>query len=219
MGTCGLNFAAVSGLLGTEGALALAGAAVPAALTPAFVATGMGVYGALLLYSGYGLYQTRSFAKRLSDFKEEDHKAALVWLKSHKGLALRVGKEWAEKIKNHPLDATPKETCSLIRNVKEANFKQQVRHGILLVISILGIATIAAIAVTLGLAVPILFAIGGVIWLTVDCSRLHKWIGDKCWALAKPEDLPSAPKKISWDSAITLPYGKKARARPRDYRK
>lgn len=70
---------------------------------------------------------------------------------------------------------------ALIEVVKKANFMSRVKHVCFLAIAVISIAAFICLLVVSGPASPLLFALGAVTWLAVDSSRLHKYIGEKCW--------------------------------------
>jgi hypothetical protein len=73
------------------------------------------------------------------------------------------------------------EARELIQEVEKAAFKEKVKHVILIAIAILGILASIFVVVLTGPASPLLFAIGALVWFGVDSSRLHNYIGEKCW--------------------------------------
>ncbi|MES2274144.1 MAG: hypothetical protein V4487_08120 [Chlamydiota bacterium] len=73
---------------------------------------------------------------------------------------------------------------SLIEEIKKANYQERVAYTISLVIAVLlFIAGICAIAF-LGPAalVPILFAIGAMLWVTLDNGKVNSWVSEVYWA-------------------------------------
>lgn len=70
----------------------------------------------------------------------------------------------------------------VIGEVEKANFKAQIKHILLLLIVAVGLAAmIAALVLSGGLAVPLLMTISAALWMTVDHSGVHNYIGDKLW--------------------------------------
>ena len=95
----------------------------------------------------------------------------------------------------------------LLRSAYEANYRSQIRFKRLLFLAVLGII---AFAVTGGLA-SILFAVGAVIWMQADSSKLDRWIGDKIWHGKRFEVLPTELKTESEIKFIEGPNYKKAK--------
>lgn len=204
----GATYAGLSSLLVTEGAMTLQGAAVPAAITPAFGFLGLSLYGCLLAYGAHGLLKTAQFHSDLkSVLKKEGDAGALQWLSDQVSLnedeaqdpdkAKILQRKWNRfELRTNPQCAAlvreklpklmkhydPVEARELIRTVEKATFKEKVKHILLIVISILGIAASLCVLFLTGPAAPLLFAIGALVWLTVDNSRLHNYIGEKCWS-------------------------------------
>lgn len=82
---------------------------------------------------------------------------------------------------------------ALIQEVKKANFMSRVKHVCFLAIAVISIAAFICLFIASGPASPILFAIGAVTWLAVDSSRLHKYIGEKCWNWHLKSECPTQP--------------------------
>lgn len=76
----------------------------------------------------------------------------------------------------------------IVEAVEKANYKAQIKHKLLLLIVVIGLASmITAIIFTGGLLVPLLMAIAAALWMTVDSSKVHNAIGEKCWTWHRGE--------------------------------
>jgi hypothetical protein len=199
MGTTVFGYAAISGVLAANGIMGLAHIAAPAAMGGIIGGIGLGMYVPMLGFAINGLIQTKSFANQLD--KKKDPHEALKWLAHEIGLDA-TGKTREKKMRQfqrrtdsdcaqfvaETLPALlkkfdPEKAKTLIGRVKKANFKQQVKYGLFTAIALLGIAAFVLMLVLSGPASSILFAVGAALWLTVDSSKLHNWIGEKCWDL------------------------------------
>jgi len=209
----GLTYAGLSSLLATEGVMVLKGVTPPPAITPAFAYLGFALYGSILAYSSYGLYQAASFKSDLkSRVKNEGDRGALRWLseqvslspeelkKSEEEQAKILQRKWnrfelrtdsscgalvREKIPALMKDFNPVQARALIVEVEKSAFKQKVKHISLIVIALLGLAACVFILVAMGPASPLLFAVGAVTWFAVDSSKLYNYIGEKLWNFKK----------------------------------
>lgn len=179
--TIGSSFTAVSGLLGAEGIMGLAGATVPYAFAPAMGGLGIGMYVAIGAQGVYGLVQTRSFAQKLKEQKNKFRWLKEQYKKDKNAFAFRTSPACAEKMSQFSKYPTVQQTRELIEEVEKANFKQQVKYAFFILVTLLGIAAFVAFLITTGPIAPALFAIGALGWLCIDSSRLHNFIGEKCW--------------------------------------
>ncbi len=192
-GTTNFSYAALSGVSVAAGGMALGGVSAPTAMGSALGGLGFALYGALAICGVHGLVRSRAFGREFSQIKGDEEK--LRWLKAQVSLSeeelkgkdpekvlqkkwsifeRRTSPECARRVRNF----SGKE---LIREVEKANFMTQVKYGLFILISIVGIAAFAALMIVLSPFSPALFAVGAVLWLTVDSSRLHKYIGEKLW--------------------------------------
>jgi hypothetical protein len=204
----GATYAGLSSILATEGVMILQGAAPPAALAPAFVGLGLALYGGLLAYGTHGLWKCSQFHSQLKTaLKEGGNLGALRWLSAQVTLTdeekkrpdaakilqrkwsrldLRIGAASSalvrEKLSKLMEQFNPVLARELILAVEKAVFKEKVKHIILIAISILGILASVFVVVLTGPASPLLFAVGALIWLAVDSSRLHNYIGETSWS-------------------------------------
>ncbi len=203
-GSFGAGFAGVSGLLGAEGIMGLAHAATPTMLNTAFGGVGLGMNGFLALYGAYGLNEAQKFGAELKKGTPND---ALQWLrkqvtltddeiaacksdqnemarklqKKWNALELRVGAECAKMLRGTDFDKKTENAEEFILKVEEANFKQQVKYALFILIALVGTAAFIAMMVSTGPASPLFFAVGAVLWLAADSSKLHSYLGEKCW--------------------------------------
>jgi len=105
------------------------------------------------------------------------------------GAAKRVREELPdlfEKIYNAQSNSPElqEKAVQLIEEIEKSNFKAQIKHILLLLIVAVGLASmIAAIIFSGGLVVPLLMTIAAGLWMTVDHSGLHSYIGDQLWDL------------------------------------
>lgn len=201
----GLGYAGLSSMLAVDGIMKLKGKAPPATLNTAFGAAGIGFYSALLGYSSYGLYQTVKFQKELKLAQSQGR--ALDWLKSELTLSKEessqphaeslLQKKWRqfEFRTNAKCSALIREKLPHLENeaqarewiveVEKANFKESLKYLILVILALLGIAASVCVLLFAGFSSPLLFAIGSVVWLGIDSSSLHEYLGEKCWAIKK----------------------------------
>jgi hypothetical protein len=140
-----------------------------------------------------------------SEGKLNEEQAAKLLQKKWNGFELRTNPKVAAMVRHqlpgllsnpdHPL--TAQRAVKLLESVREANYKTQVRHKALILIAIVGLASmIAAIVLSAGLAVPILAAVGALLWMTVDSSKLHNYIGEKCWTWHRGEKPLETPCRL-----------------------
>ncbi len=203
----GATYAGLSSILATEGVMILKGATPPAALGPAFSGLGVAMYGGILAYGAHGLWKASQFHSQLKAVvKEGGDWSALNWLKDQVALiddekkqpnsAEILQRKWnrfelrtsaacaalvREKLPKLLAEFDPVEARALIKEVEKAAFKQKVKYIILIAIAILGIVASVCVVALTGPASPLLFAIGALIWFAVDSSRLHNYVGEKCW--------------------------------------
>lgn len=214
-GSFGAGFGGVSGILGTEGIMGLAGTAIPATLGTAFGGVGLGMNGALALYGAYALNEARKFGDELTKRSPEE---AFEWLreqisltadeiqecrqceepdkemarrlqKKWNALELRVGSACAKKLREALFEKI-ENLAELIEEVEKANFKQQVKYVLFIMIALVGTAAFVAMMLSTGPASPAFFALGALLWLTVDNSKLHSYIGEKCWTWHRGDKNP-----------------------------
>ncbi len=88
------------------------------------------------------------------------------------------------------------EAQKLIEEVEKANYMQQVKQALFVIISLFGLAAFVAMMVVSGPVSPILFALGALIWLTLDSSKLHNYVGEKCWSWHLGKKEPKPPCQI-----------------------
>jgi hypothetical protein len=223
-GTFGASYAGVSGVLAAEGVLLLKNAAIPAALTTAFFALGIAMNAPLALYSTYGLGAAFKFRNEFNQAIVENR--ASEWLKKQVTLddaelaeiytqfgqnadaeiAKRLNQKWsAFEFRTSPDCATQvrealinqgKISPALITEVQKANFKARVKHFILLLIALIGIIAFVAMIHMSPALCSILFAAGSGVWLFVDHSNLHNYVGDKLWNLYSEEKKPNLTCKV-----------------------
>ena len=206
LGTVGLSYAGISGVLSAYGIMGLQGAAAPASLIGSLGGLGIVMQTALTFYGAHGLYKTHEFGQELQ--KHIDDKGdALAWLadqlvvtddeakelspeqigellkKKWNQFELRVGTDCAKMVRDNIFlkKRQPVDFENMIQAVVKANFKQQVRYALLLFIGLLGLAAFAAFMVVTGPLSPILFAVGSAFWLLIDSSKVHNYVAEKCW--------------------------------------
>lgn len=221
---CGAGYAGVSSLLATEGVMGLARTSVPVAFTPAIGGLGIAMSGAILGYSAYGLKETVQFKKGLERAKEgggeraaiefinrqvclthgeilgkSDQEIAKSLQKKWNGLERRVGADCAKMIRETAPDLMKnfdlEKAKSLITQVEKANFKERVKHVMLLVVGFISALAFAGLLLTTGPFTPLLFAVGALLWIGIDSISLHEWIGEKCWGwhCKREKESPDCP--------------------------
>lgn len=216
----GATFAGLSGLLATNGVMSLAGKVPPAPITPAFGGACIAMYGAILAYGVHGLWKTSQFHSELKTvLKERGESGVLDWLKDQVTLnekeakdpekAKILQKKWNRfELRTNAACAalvreklsglmTPNETSELIQEIEKAVFKERVKYFLLILIALLGIAGALCIILLAGPASPLLFALGGLAWLTVDNARLHSYIGDQWWAWYSKKEPEAEEEQIA----------------------
>ncbi|MBX7065714.1 MAG: hypothetical protein K1X28_00645 [Parachlamydiales bacterium] len=210
-GLGGAGYTGLSGLLAADGIASLQGAAISSSLIPGIATSGFLMAAGILGYSGYGLKETFQFKNGLKDAQDkggeraavdflnrqisltygeiagkDDDELAKALQKKWNALERRVGADCACKIREELpgllREFDPEKAKGLILEVEKSNFKQRVKHITLFVIGLITIAAFLGILLTAGPLSPLLFAIGAVLWLAVDSSSLHNYIGEKCWA-------------------------------------
>lgn len=82
----------------------------------------------------------------------------------------------------------PVQVRELLVEVEKAAFQSKVKHILLIVLAILGIGASIFVIVAMGPASPLLFAVGALIWFTVDSSGLNNCIAETCWAWRQKKD-------------------------------
>jgi hypothetical protein len=216
----GVSYAGLSGLLGAAGIYSLQGKVAPAFITPAITAGGGAMYGLLLVYGLHGLTKVTKFKSKLNQLEGRE---ALQWLNQQIALTPQemtiapeareklLQKKWNQfvlrtdaaclaKVKeklpallenNDPIAAN-----ELIQGVKKACFKQQVKYILLLALAVIGIAASVCVLVLSGPASPLLFAIGALLWFTVDSSKFHNYLGEKFWTWIGQEPQVLLPQPI-----------------------
>ncbi len=73
-----------------------------------------------------------------------------------------------------------KRAQEIVYEVEKANYKERVKYKLFMLIAIISLIG-CAIAILFPPAAPFIFAIGSLVWLTVDSKDLCDWIGEKQW--------------------------------------
>ncbi len=206
-GAAGAGYAGASGVLAADGILTLANQSIPAAINPAFAGLGLVLYGSLLVHGAYGYIQTAKFGRELQRaLNSGGDLAAIDFLKSQillskEEIAKYPEKEWGRLLQKKwnqfelrtnanvaalarqtlLFETDPKLLHELIIEVQKANHKEKVKHILFIVLALLGIAASIFVILSTGPISPIFFAIGAVLWLAIDSSALHNWVGDYSW--------------------------------------
>lgn len=193
----GAGYTGLSAILATSGIMTLANKAAPAIFNTAFGGLGIGFYGLLAGYGAYGLWKSRQFKGELNQAKLEGR--AAEWIQEQAaspGFELRVGSA-AGKLVRDRLAAGGKVDEALIFEVEKGCFKESVKHILLFALGLLGIAASLCVLFFAGPLSPLLFAISAVIWIGVDSSSLHDYLGEKFWSwtLPAPANDPSEKKQ------------------------
>lgn len=68
----------------------------------------------------------------------------------------------------------------IVQEVEKGNYKERVKYKLFFLVAIIGLIGFTLAIVFPPLA-PVAFAIGAVIWLTVDSSKIHGYVTEKCW--------------------------------------
>lgn len=187
----GAGYAGLSSILGTAGIMTLAHKAVPQAINTAFGGLGVGFYGLLLGYGAYGLWKSRQFNGELNQAKEGGRAAEWIVEQAVKpGFDLRVGAAAGKLVRERLIAGGPIDDA-LVLEVEKGCFKESVKHILLVVLALLGIAASLCVLFLAGPASPLLFAISAIIWVGVDSSSVHEYLGEKFWSWSNGGTLPS----------------------------
>jgi len=68
----------------------------------------------------------------------------------------------------------------IVYEVEKANYKERVKYRLMMLIAIISLLG-CALAIGFPPAAPFVFAIGALVWLTIDSPDLTDWIGEKQW--------------------------------------
>lgn len=72
------------------------------------------------------------------------------------------------------------EARSIVQEVEKGNYKERVKYKLFFLIAIIGLIGFA-LSIAFPPLAPVAFAIGALIWLTVDSSKIHGYVTEKCW--------------------------------------
>jgi hypothetical protein len=198
-GGFGAGYAGISGILTAEGVMGLQKVSIPPLMTPAFGGVGLAMNGLLLGYGANGLWRAHRYGKELEQvLQKEGERGVLNWLhnqidaadpleraKKWSALELRISPACAELVREKlPSLLTEFDLNSakmLIQEVRKSNYKEQVKYSFMILIAVVSAVAFACLLVASGPACPILFALGSLLWLTIDSSKLQNYIGEKCW--------------------------------------
>lgn len=105
--------------------------------------------------------------------------------KKFKQLELRVGSSCAADVLNQLPDLLQNfddaKATDLLKKVEKSCFKEKVKYFLFIVLGVIGLAASLCIILTTGPASPFLFAVGALLWFSVDSSKFHEYLGEKCW--------------------------------------
>jgi len=206
----GTYSAAGAGMVVAQGGAFASAAGVAAVGVSLFAGGGLGLYGAVSVYAGYGLTVNHLFRhelnQHLADPSDPEQLAnALEWVRSQ----VRVGsfrdlqKKW-DRFANRTSEACcryVRETVDLeliekvrqgdaraiekaqfiLKEVKRENGKQLAKNWLLLTIGLIGIAAvILGILFASGPFSPLLLALAAALWFFIDSSKLHQKFCNFC---------------------------------------
>lgn len=194
----GGGYAGLSGLLVADGILTLQGAAVSAAIMPAFGGFGLVMSAGAMAYGIHGALKASHFGSRLREKIDTlDAGEVISWLneqinspegksseKNWRALEFRIGAEATEAFSKFTSKSSVamSEKKELVLEVLKGNYKEKVKHITLIAIGVISALACIFIFVHGGaFLTPLFFAIGALMWLAVDSSKLHNYIGEKCW--------------------------------------
>lgn len=210
----GASYAGLSSLLATNGIMALAGRAAPASIGTAFGGLGIGFYGLILGYAAYGYRKTSQFRtelrKAVADGRaaqwireqvtlNQDESAlpeidkAKLLQKKWNQFELKTNAQCGKLIRDRILQGAPID--DLILEVEKASFKESVKHILLIVLGLLGIAASLCILFSSGISSAILFASSAVLWIGIDSSSIHNYLGEKFWSWFSPSPTNDSGEK------------------------
>jgi hypothetical protein len=193
----GATFGGLSGVFGAGGIMSLQGIAVPAAMGAATTGLGLAMYGSIAVSSTIGLVACQRFSDKLNGFFKSGKMKGIDQAFEHiYNYITDKGKENSFKFRTSEScfeDLTKivegrsiekfslEEKITVINKVVEANYKKKVMHVLLILVSLLGIATFIASMLLAGPVSPILFAVGAALWLVIDSSTIQSAVADKFW--------------------------------------
>jgi|GEM_PF-1739563 len=247
----GAGYGTVSGSMVVANAATFAGAAgTAAAAGSAITVAGLAMYGLIGIAAGYGIGANLAFRSRIDRFGAEDGKQlaqTVLWLagqvraedpskleKKWNRFAYRSSESACRFVREK---ATPEliarleqnepsaiaEAKEIIREVKRENAKQLIKHTVMKLIALVGIAAfVCGIIYATGPFAPLLFALGAILWLLVDSSKVHEALGNLVCgaskipppALAVEQPAPAIPQErpVSWPKAAGAAVGTLAAA-------
>jgi hypothetical protein len=208
--------------------MGLEGAAASASMIAAFGGFGIAMSAAVLARGGYGLRVCKSFQDEMDLRQEQGDLKVLEWLgsqiymtqseihsmgtedlekalqKKRNVLTLRIGATVTHEIYEElgPLlsgQFDSDKATLLIEKIKEGCFKERIKNISLIAIGVIGFVGFICLMTFAGPVTSLLFAIGAIAWMTLDSSKLNKFIGEKCWALHSKE------KRVDESCAKTPP--------------
>lgn len=229
----GVTYVGLSSVLTVDGAYMLLGKTSPSLINPLFAYGGVALYGAILAYGAYGYAKADQFEKRLCEaykegkgldwlkneffLTESERQAVEALPESERGTAeqkalqrkwnrleLRIGSQTVSKLLQSLKSGEPLDEKAFVYAALKGAFKEKVKNFLFVFISILGVLSCVFVVKAFGMASPLLFAIGALLWFTLDSSRLHNAIGNGLWKfkekelqeLLEPKNLP-AQKALS----------------------
>ncbi len=68
----------------------------------------------------------------------------------------------------------------IVLEVEKGNYKERVKYKLFFLIAVIGLIGFA-LALAFPPLAPVAFAIGALVWLTVDSTKIHGYVTEKCW--------------------------------------
>lgn len=181
---------------------------IVAKVSPALTPLALALYGVLLFTSLYEMAANLIFQAKLS--KDQDPLQTLSYIRDQVGSSTdekELRKKWDRFARQTSVECCKKArdllgqdlvefsktsaAQQLIDEIKVASGRKLVKHSILLLIAVLGIAAIAAGMILSGPAAPVLFLVGALLWLLVDSKSLHLKAGKAFYPDAIPTNSSS----------------------------
>lgn len=68
----------------------------------------------------------------------------------------------------------------IVLEVEKGNYKERVKYKLFFLVAVIGLIGFA-LAIAFPPLAPVAFLIGALVWLTVDSTKIHGYVAEKCW--------------------------------------
>lgn len=68
----------------------------------------------------------------------------------------------------------------IVLEVEKGNYKERVKYKLFFLVAVIGLIGFA-LAIAFPPLAPVAFLIGALVWLTIDSSKIHGYVAEKCW--------------------------------------